>query len=134
MENEQWDLIPTDDINQILKVRNSIADDIKSDFPELLIVKHQYTTSDDVLFPELSTLGYLNSFEQQSAMVLENKGKLLFAATDIAKGMINIYLYCKDARSTVIEAIETLKKMPLFKVEFEIKQDPTWSMYKSLHS
>ncbi|RXJ58183.1 DUF695 domain-containing protein [Candidatus Marinarcus aquaticus] len=129
MENEDWRLVHTNDINQILKVRTHIIDKKKSVFKELLIIKHQYTTSDDVLFPEVSTLGFLNSLEQQALLPLEKEGVFVFVATNIAKGNIELYLYCKDAKSAVMLCIETLKKMPAFKVEFEIRNDPNWSQF-----
>lgn len=133
MENENWRLVHTDDINQILKVRTDIVYEEQTPFTQLLLIKHQFTTSDDVLFPEVSTLGFLNSLEQQALLPLEKEGAFLFVATNIAKGNIEVYLYCKDAKSAVMQCIETLKKMPAFKVEFEIQEDANWSGFKALN-
>jgi hypothetical protein len=134
MNNDNWELIPTEDINQILKVRIHHDKAIEKDFSQLLMIKHTYTTSDDVLFPEVSTLGYLNSLEQLCLFPLHEKHELYYGACDISKGQIVLYIFTKDAQQTMKKTIMTLEKMPLFKVDFEIQSSGGWDLFESLKS
>ncbi len=131
-DEDKWTLCQkVTNINQLLKVRIDIDDKIADErFPNQLIIKHKYTTSDDVLFPELSTLSYFAAFEEKCLEKLEEEESLIFVATDINEGMVQLYVYCKDEQKTILDCIEFLKKNPDFIIEFEVKKDPKWNDFK----
>ena len=132
INEDKWALCQkVTNINQLLKVRIDIDDKIANEaYPNLLVVKHRYTTSDDVLFPELSTLSYFAAFEEKCLEKLEEQKSLIFVATDINEGMVQLYVYCKDEQKTILDCIEFLKRNPDFIVEFEVKKDPKWNNFK----
>ncbi len=129
---DKWTLCQkVSNINQMLKVRVDINDKIADiNYPNLLTIKHKYTTSDDVLFPELSTLSYFAAFEEKCLEKLEEAGSLIFVASDINDGMVQLYVYCKDEQKTILECINFLKNNPNFIVEFEVKKDTKWNDFK----
>jgi len=129
---DKWTLCQqVSNINQMLKVRVDINDKIADEnYPNLLTIKHKYTTSDDVLFPELSTLSYFAAFEEKCLAKLEESGSLIFVASDINDGMVQLYVYCKDEQKTILECINFLKNNPNFIVEFEVKKDTKWNDFK----
>ncbi len=129
---DKWTLCQkVSNVNQMLKVRTDINELIgNKEYPTLLVIKHKYTTSDDVLFPELSTLSYFAAFEEKCLEELEKQKSLIFVATDINEGMLQIYVYCKDEQKTILDSIEFLKKNPNFIVEFEVRYDEKWNNYK----
>jgi hypothetical protein len=118
-------------INQMLKLRVDIDNLIASEvYPNLLVVKHQYTTSDDVLFPELSTLSYFAAFEDKCLTQLEDNKSIVSVASDINEGMIQFYIYCKDEQKTIMDCIEFFKGNPDFIIEFEVRKDIKWNNFK----
>jgi len=129
---DKWTLCQkVSNINQMLKVRVDIKDKIADNkYPNLLTIKHKYTTSDDVLFPELSTLSYFAAFEEKCLEKLEQSGSLIFVASDINDGMVQLYVYCKDEQKTILECINFLKNNVNFIVEFEVKKDTKWNDFK----
>ena len=129
---DKWTLCQkVSNINQMLKVRVDINDKIADiNYSNLLTIKHKYTTSDDVLFPELSTLSYFAAFEEKCLEKLEEAGSLIFVASDINDGMVQLYVYCKDEQKTILECINFLKNNPNFIVEFEVKKDTKWNDFK----
>ena len=132
INEDKWTLCQkVSNINQMLKVRTDIEGLIASEeFPNLLVIKHRYTTSDDVLFPELSTLSYFAAFEEKCLEKLELDKSLVFVSSDINEGMVQLYVYCKDEKKSILDCIEFLKKNPDFIVEFEVKKDPKWNDFK----
>jgi len=134
INEDKWILCQkVSNINQMLKVRADINDSIGNEqYPHLVTIKHKYTTSDDVLFPELSTLSYFAAFEEKCLEKLEEQKSLIFVATDINEGMVQLYVYCKDEQKTILDAIDFFKKNPNFIVEFEVKKDPKWNSFKSM--
>ena len=136
MNEEKWTLCQNvSNINQMLKVRIDIDDIIASkDYPNLLIIKHKYTTSDDVFFPELSTLSYFTAFEEKCIEKLEEEKSLIFVATDINEGMVQVYVYCKDEKKSIYACIDFLKHNKDFIVDFEVRKDPNWNQFKIMTS
>ena len=134
LNENKWTLCQNvSNINQMLKIRIDLDDLIgNKEYPNLLIIKHQYTTSDDVLFPELSTLSYFAAFEEKCLEKLEENKSLIFVATDINEGMIQLYVYCKDEKKSIYDCIDFLKNNPDFIVNFEVKKDSKWNNFKVL--
>lgn len=132
INEDKWTLCQNvSNINQMLKVRVDINDLIANkEYSNLLIIKHKYTTSDDVLFPELSTLSYFAAFEEKCLEKLEENKSLIFVATDINEGMLQIYVYCKDEQKTIYDCIDFFKNNRNFIVEFEVKKDENWNNFK----
>jgi len=128
----KWTLCQkVNNINQMLKVRVDINDKIANEnYPNLVTIKHKYTTSDDVLFPEVSTLSYFAAFEQKCLEKLENSGSLIFVGSNINEGMVQLYVYCKEEQKTILECIHFFKNNPHFIVEFEVKKDAKWNDFK----
>lgn len=130
---EGWILKDTKNLNQIQKIRANILNIYeKEHFPQLLTIKHNYITSDDILFPEISTLSFLNAFEDIKLKELDELNEIIHICTDIANGSIDIHLYTKDANKSIYDCIDYLKTNPLFKVEFVISHDKNWDFYNSL--
>jgi|GEM_PF-1282510 len=129
---DKWTLCQkVSNINQMLKVRVDINHKIAdSNYPNLLTINHTYTTSDDVLFPELSTLSYFAAFEEKCLEKLEENDSLIFVASNINEGLVQLYVYCKDEQKTIFECINFLKNNPNFIVEFEVKKDAKWNDFK----
>lgn len=136
MNEEKWTLCQNiSNINQMLKVRIDIDEAVvKVDYPNLVVVKHRYTTSDDVLFPELSTLSYFAAFEEKSLCLQEENREIVFVAMDINEGMVQLYIYCKDIQKTIYDCIDFFKKNPNFIIDFEAKSDTTWESFKTLQT
>lgn len=134
MNDEVWMLCQNvSNINQMLKIRIDLDEMIENkNYSNLLIVKHKYTTSDDVLFPELSTLSYFAAFEEKSLQKQEENKDIVFVASDINEGMVQLYMYCKDVQKSIYDCIDFLKKNPNFIVEFETQVDSTWSCFKNM--
>lgn len=132
LNEDKWALCQkVSNINQMLKVRTDINDLIgNEEYPNLLVIKHKYTTSDDVLFPELSTLSYFAAFEEKCLEKLEEKKSLIFVATDINEGMVQVYVYCKDEKQSILDCIDFFKNNSDFIVEFEVKKDIKWNDFK----
>lgn len=134
MNEDKWILCQkVDNLNQMLKVRIDINNFSSNEqYPNLLIIKHKYTTSDDVLFPELSTLSYFAAFEEKCLEKLEEEKSLIYVASDINEGLIQLFVYCKDEQKSILDCIEFFKKNPNFIIEFEVKKDITWSEYSKV--
>ena len=136
MNEEKWTLCQNiSNINQMLKVRIDIDEAVvRTNYPNLVIVKHRYTTSDDVLFPELSTLSYFAAFEEKSLCLQEEKRDIVFVAMDINEGLVQLYVYCKDVQKTIYDCIDFFKKNPNFIIDFEAKSDTNWDFFKTLQA
>ncbi len=132
INEDKWALCQKiNNINQMLKVRVDIKDLIASeDYSNLLIIKHRYTTSDDVLFPELSTLSYFAAFEDKCLTILEKNKSIVFVASDINEGVVQLYIYCKDEKKTIHDCIKFFKNNSDFIIDFEVKKDPKWNSFK----
>ena len=132
INEDKWALCQNvSNINQMLKVRIDINDLIANeDYSNLLIIKHRYTTSDDVLFPELSTLSYFAAFEDKCLSNLEENKSLVFVASDINEGSVQIYVYCKDEKKTISDCIDFFKNNSDFIIDFEVKKDIRWNNFK----
>ena len=132
INEDKWTLCQkVSNVNQMLKVRMDVNEYIgDKEYSTLLVIKHKYTTSDDVLFPELSTLSYFAAFEEKCLEELEKQKSLIFVATDINEGMFQIYVYCKDEKKTILDTIEFFKKNSNFIVEFEVRYDEKWNNFK----
>lgn len=129
--NSSWELKHTDSINQMLRLKENIEIN-KEEFPSLLLVKHQYHIADDIMFPDPSCLAFFTSFEENHLKTFEDNGSMHLVAVDIFEGLMQFYIYCKDATQSVHDCIAYLKSNPNYGVEFEIVNDATWQRYDDL--
>lgn len=127
---EMWDLKEGSNINQMLRVRRDIKD--KKGLNSLLIIKHEYHISDDVMFPDPSCLAFFTAFEENHLLIKEEERKIKLVAIDIFQGQLKYYVYCQDAKETIYYCIDFLKSNPNYKVEFEIKEDSSWKEFEEL--
>lgn len=127
---DMWDLKESSNINQMLRVRRDIKNNGSLD--TLLIIKHKYHISDDIMFPDPSCLAFFTAFEENHLLVLEEDNNIKLLAIDIFEGDFKYYVYCKDAKKTIFDCISFLKSNPSYKVEFEIKDDPSWKVFEEL--
>jgi hypothetical protein len=127
---DNWALKPCDDLNRMLKVRTDLKNfDKKDQFPTLLTITHRYATSDDILFPEPTTLGFFGGFEDGCLNKLDN---IVYFAQDIHTGLLEIHMYVKDHEKTIYDLINYLKQKPQYHVEFKLIKDDNWSFFNSL--
>jgi hypothetical protein len=123
---DNWVLKECSDLNRMLKVKTDLEHIEKDDYPYLITISHKYATSDDILFPEPTTLGFFATFEQKCLLNLSNG---IYVAQDIYTGMLNTYIYSKeDYNKTILETISFLKLKPEYHVEFHVQNDPTWKL------
>lgn len=119
--NNNWELVNTSNLNQMLRVRNDKSiENIVETFPNLLKIKHQYHVADDIMFPDPACLAFFSAFEENHLTSLENQNKLVLSAVDIFEGNYSFYIYCEDAQETILDCIEFLKSNSLYKCDFEI--------------
>ncbi len=130
---EKWELKHTNNLNQMLRIKNEIHVN-KDDFGMLLIVKHQYHVADDIMFPDPACLAFFTSFEENHLSVLEKEQSACLVGVDIFEGLMQFFIYCKDANKTLHDCIAYLKSNPNFGVEFEIITDNSWQRYASLRA
>lgn len=118
---DSWELVPTKNINQMLRLRTDINEDnLDGKFKNLLVVKHKYHVADDIMFPDPSCLAFFTAFEQNHLVNFEQNDELKLLGVDIFEGTMKFFIYCDDAQKTVYDCISFLKSNPLFKCEFEI--------------
>lgn len=127
---EGWELKHTNNINQMLRIKQDIKN--KESYGSLLIVKHQYHVADDIMFPDPACLAFFGAFEENHLNRFEEEETLQLVAVDIFEGLMQFYIYCKDAKQSVYDCISFLKSNPNYEVEFEIKEDSSWSTYQQL--
>ncbi len=119
--NDKWLLKDTGNLNQMLRIRgDKTLTNICEKFKDLVIVKHQYHASDDIMFPDPSCLAFFTAFEENHLQNLEEEESLVLYAVDIFEGKLSLYLYCNDAQKCVYDSISFLKSNSLYKCEFEI--------------
>ncbi len=121
MDEEKWYLENTENLNQMLRVRDDI--DIyqtMQDFPHLVLINHDYHAADDIMFPDPACIAFFTAFENNHLEGLEEENKLALIAVDICEGLMQFYVYCKDPDATIYDSIEFLKSSDLYKCEFEI--------------
>lgn len=118
---EKWYLENTGNINQMLRVRDDIDihQSIK-EFPNLVIIKHNFHVADDIMFPDPACLAFFTVFENNHLEALEEENSLALLAVDICEGLMQFYVYCKDPQKTVYDSISFLKSNDLYSCEFEI--------------
>jgi len=126
---DNWELKECIDLNRMLKVRTDLNLINKEEYPHLIILTHRYATSDDVLFPEPSTLGFFATFEEKCLKKLESA---IYVAQDIHTGLLGIYIYTYNYKKTIIETIEHLKQKPEYHVEFKVNSDENWDIFENL--
>ena len=126
-----WYLKQSANINQMLRIKQNIACN-KEEYPFLLMVKHRYHVADDIMFPDPACLAFFTAFEEHHLGKLQNSDSLQLVGVDIFEGLMQFYIYCKDAQKSMYDCIEFLKSNSYFQVEFEIIQDKTWSGYEKL--
>lgn len=130
---DNWQLLTTNNINQMLRVRNDKnIDEVTSTFKNLLIVKHAYHVADDIMFPDPACLAFFTAFEQNHLVQLEEKNELFLSAVDICEGNMRFYVYCDNHEKAVYDAISFLKSSTLFKCEFEVILNDEGKTYKNL--
>lgn len=129
-----WKLVEnSENLNQMLKVREDFEEIKNSEFAELLLVTHNYQADEDTLFPDVAVLSFFTAFEHNCLHGLDEKNALKFVASNINEGIMQWYLYTKDARKSIHDCIEFLKQNPNFSVEFAIHQDKDWQKVESLY-
>ncbi|MEA3353479.1 MAG: DUF695 domain-containing protein [Campylobacterota bacterium] len=126
---DNWVLKPCSDINRMLKIRTDLENFEQSNYPTLLTISHRYATSDDVLFPEPSTLAFFIGFEEKCLL---NMDGAVYVAQDIHTGLLDIHIYAADYEKTIYEAIEYLKLKPQYHVEFKVDADKNWNIVETL--
>jgi len=126
---DNWKLVESTDINRMLKVRTDLNQINKEEYPHLIILTHRYATSDDILFPEPSTLAFFATFEEKSLKKLESG---IYVAQDIHTGLLDIYIYTYNYKKTIIETVEYLKQKPEYHIEFKVNADLKWDIFKNL--
>lgn len=130
---DSWQLVPTKNINQMLRLRTDISEDnLDGKFKNLLVVKHKYHVADDIMFPDPSCLAFFTAFEQNHLVNFEQNGELKLLGVDIFEGTMKFFIYCDDAQKTVYDCISFLKSNPLFKCEFEIILNDNGNSIKKL--
>lgn len=117
---DKWYLKPTNNINQMLRVRNDLDNQaIASRFKNLLIIKHNYHIADDIMFPDPACLSFFTAFEQNHLASLEQEDEIILAAVDIFEGLISFYVYCDNPQETLYKCASFLKS-DLYKCDFNI--------------
>lgn len=130
---DSWQLVPTKNINQMLRLRTDINEDnLDEKFKNLLVVKHKYHVADDIMFPDPSCLAFFTAFEQNHLVNFEQNDELKLLGVDIFEGTMKFFIYCDDAQKTVYDCISFLKSNPLFKCEFEIILNDNGNSIKKL--
>lgn len=116
-----WNLKNTNNINQMLRVRDDIdLSHVAHNFPHLVIIKHNFHIADDIMFPDPACLSFFTAFENNHLEVLEKDKKLILCAVNIFEGLIEFFIYCNEVENTVYDCIHFLKSNDLYKCEFEI--------------
>ena len=126
---QPWILKPCSDINRMLKVRNDLESFEPSLYPLHISIIHRYATSDDLIFPEPTTLAFFGGFQEEC---LEQLDDALFVAQDIDTGLLTIHIYAKDHNKTITDTIAYLKRQPKYHVEFKVTTDPQWKIIAKL--
>jgi len=131
--NENWQLTPTNNINQMLRVRtDKNIDEVCQNQKNLLVVKHQYHVADDIMFPDPACLAYFTAFEQNHLTKLEDENILTLMAVDIFEGSMKFFIYCENHEKAVHDCIAFLKSSSLYKCDFEIMLNDEGKRYKDL--
>ena len=131
---EIWQLKFTDNINQMLRVRNDL--DIKNElkkFTHLVSIKHKYHASDDIMFPDPACLAFFTAFEQNHLKVLEESDSLKLVAVDIHEGLMQYFLLTNDAMKTINDSISFLKSNSLYACDFEIAHEKKDELISSMY-
>lgn len=126
---DNWELKECNDLNRMLKVKTDLNQINKNEYPHLITLTHRYATSDDILFPEASTLAFFASFEEKCLKNLESG---IYVAQDIYTGLLEVYIYTYNYKKTIIETVEFLKQKPDFHIEFKVNADENWSIFETL--
>ncbi|MEA1914264.1 MAG: DUF695 domain-containing protein [Campylobacterota bacterium] len=129
MNQDNWYLKETKNLNRLLKISQDEGMN-KDAFPQLLTITHQYTTRDDVMFPEISTLAFFSGFEEGVLTKLETQKKVIYVINDVDHGIFSFYIYTQDAQQTVKDCIEYFKRDGDKKIDFHIQNDPKWDIYE----
>lgn len=130
---EKWYLENTGNINQMLRVRDDIdLPQTFAEFPHLVVLKHNFHIADDIMFPDPSCLAFFTAFENNHLEALEEENKLALLAVDIFEGLMQYFIYCKEAQETVYDCIAFLKSNDLYKCEFEILTNDKGQSLKKL--
>jgi hypothetical protein len=127
---ENWELKHTKSINQMLRIRDDVIPN--NHLGTLMVIKHEYHIADDIMFPDPACLAFFAAFEENHLSALEKEGELKLIAVDIFQGDMKFYIYCHDAQKCIYACIEYLKSNTNFPVDFEIKEDRSWSTYEQL--
>lgn len=131
--NERWGLQATNSVNQMLRIRGDRKlEEVIEQFPNLVIVKHQYHIADDIMFPDPACLAFFTAFEENHLIGFEEANELMLFAVDIFEGAMKYFIYAKDAQKAVYDSISFLKSNNNFKCEFEIVLNEQGSRLKNL--
>jgi len=130
---EKWYLENTNNLNQMLRVRDDIdiPQTIK-EFSHLVLITHQYHTADGTMFPDAACIAFFTAFENNHLESLEEENKVALLAVDINEGVMQFYLYSKDPDKTVYDCIDFLKTNDLYRCDFEIIKNDKGERLNSL--
>lgn len=121
MDEEKWYLENTNNLNQLLRVRDDIdLPQVFKKFENLVILKHNFHVADDIMFPDPSCLAFFMAFENNHLEALEEENKMALLAVDICEGLMKFYIYCSDTNQTINDCILFLKSNSLYKCDFEV--------------
>lgn len=127
---DNWELKPCNDLNRMLKVRTDLDTFTKEEYPVLITIVHRYATSDDMLFPEPSTLAFFSSFEENCLHDLENA---IYTAQDINTGLLKIFIYSSKNYTKIIhKTMKFLKDKPEYHIEYFVKKDLHWDFLNTI--
>ncbi|WP_417334312.1 DUF695 domain-containing protein [Halarcobacter sp.] len=129
INEDTWELVTTDSINQLLRVKKDI--DLE-EFDTLVVVKHNFHVADDIMFPDPACLSFFTAFEKNHLEKLEEEGFLKLSAVDIKEGVMKFYIYCKNYEQTIEKLIEFLKTNSLYECEFEVSIEDKGARLKNL--
>ncbi|RXJ97915.1 hypothetical protein CRU98_11470 [Arcobacter sp. CECT 8986] len=129
---ENWQLKQTSNINQMLRIKESLDAIDMISMKNLLVIKHKYHIADDIMFPDPACLAFFTSFEQNHLKKLEEEKKLSLVAVDIFEGDMKFYIYCNDTQSCIYDCISYLKSNSLYPVDFEVYNKDDFKTYNKL--
>lgn len=129
INEDTWELVTTDSINQLLRVKKDI--DLEG-FETLVVAKHNFHVADDIMFPDPACLAFFTAFEKNHLEKLEEGSFLKLCAVDIKEGVMKFYIYCKNYEQTIEKLIEFLKTNSLYECEFEVSIEDKGARLKNL--
>lgn len=102
--DEKWYLQKTDNIKQLLKIRNDIElDQSIKEFSSLLIITYDFKTLDTNKISVEQMMIFFTMFENNYLEALEEENKSALLAVNIEDGLMQFYLYCKNCEQSILD-------------------------------